>query len=227
LFFQTNADGTPAITEATAGFLGNCVVASNGAYSARIYLDGASCPLAGVFSITGSASAAISLPGMGSSNLTAVLQLDLFNGTQQMTGAISSTAAGNAWTAPLLCELAASDSSQQTGVNLLISPGTSTNAPTNGGAATGLVSNGVLSLAGTLGDTTAFSQTVPISIYGNVPLYMNLYNSGGLLEGWINLAGSTPVGNLTWICPGGALAPADFPQGFDTAVQVGGSIGHF
>ena len=227
LFFLTNADGTPAITEATAGFLGNCVVASNGAYSARIYLAGASCPLAGVFSIAGSTSATISLPGTGLSNLTAVMQLDLFNGSQQMTGSISSRATGNAWTAPLLCQLAANHWPQPTGVNLLISPGSSANSPTNGGAATGFVLNGVLSLAGTLGGTTAFSQTVPISTFGNVPLYINLATNGGLLEGWINLTGTAPVGNLTWICPGGGLAPAGFPQGFDTVVQVGGEIGNF
>jgi hypothetical protein len=40
LFYQTNANGTPAITEATAGFLGNCVVASNGLYSAKMSLGG-------------------------------------------------------------------------------------------------------------------------------------------------------------------------------------------
>jgi hypothetical protein len=223
LFYRTNADGTPAMTEATAGFLGNCVVASNGAYSAKIYLDGASCPFSGVFSITGSASATISLPGTGLSNLTVALQLDLFHGSQLMTGSISSTAASNAWTAPLLGDLATNARPLLTGINLSISPGSSTNSPTNSGAATGLVVNGVLSLAGALGDTEAFSQSVPISTDGNVPLYINLYTNGGLLAGWINVAGSTPVGNLTWIRPSGVLMPAGFPQGFDTVVQVGGA----
>ena len=36
LFFQTNAGGTPAVTEATAGFLGNCIVNSNGTFSAAL-----------------------------------------------------------------------------------------------------------------------------------------------------------------------------------------------
>jgi hypothetical protein len=37
------------------------------------------------------------------------------------------------------------------------------------------------------------------------------------------VAGAAPVGNLTWIRPGGVLAPAGFPQGFDTQVQVTGA----
>ena len=77
LFFQTNADGSPAVTEATAGFLGNCVVTSNGAFSAKVYVGGLSYPLAGAFSISGNASVTIPRAGPGLSNLTAVLQLDL------------------------------------------------------------------------------------------------------------------------------------------------------
>jgi hypothetical protein len=223
LFYQTNANGTPDITEATAGFLGNCTVASSGAYSAKVYLDGQSCSLAGAFNISGYASASVSLPSAGLSNLTVDLQLDLFNGSQEITGAVSSTNTGSAWSAPLLGYLATNACPLVTGVNLLLAPGSSTNAPTKSGAGTGLVVNGVLSLAGALGDTAAFAQAVPISTGGNVPLYVNLYTNGGLLAGWINLAGSNLVGNLTWIRPSGVLAPAGFPQGFDTVVQVGGA----
>ena len=223
LFFQTNADGTPAITEATSGFLGNCVVASNGAYSAKVYVGGQSYSLAGAFSISGNASATIPRTGAGSSNLTAVLQLDLIHGTRQMTGFISSTTVGSAWTAPLLGDLATNAFPQIVGASLLISPGLSANSPTNGGVAIGLVANSVLSLSGALGDTAAMSQTVPISKDGNVPLFVNLYTNGGLLEGWINLAGGAATGNLTWIRPSGVLLPAGFPQGFDTVVQVTGA----
>jgi len=99
LFYQTNGNGTPAITEATAGFLGNCVVASNGAFSAKVYVGGLSNALAGVFSVGGNASVTIPVTGPGSFNLTAVLHLDLINGTRQITGTISSVTTGGAWTA--------------------------------------------------------------------------------------------------------------------------------
>jgi hypothetical protein len=221
LFFPTNANGTPNITETSAGFLGNCIVASNGAYSAKIYLGGLSCSLAGVFNISGNASATIPLAGFGLTNLTAVMHLDLINGTRQMTGRISSTTVSNVWTAPLLADLAPNVTTGQLAVvNLLISPGSSSNAPTNDGVASGVIVNGVLSLAGVLGDNTAVSQTVPISQNGNAPIYVNLYNNNGLLEGWINLAGSNVTGNLTWVCPGTGLSLAG---GFNTVVQVTGT----
>jgi hypothetical protein len=223
LFFQTNANGTPAITEATAGLLGNCVVAANGAFSAKIYVGGASCSLAGVFNSAGTATATVPRTGAGLGSLTAVLNLDLLNGTKQITGAISSTTAGAAWTSPLLGDLATNAYSQLIGAKFLMSPGLSANSPTNYGAALGLITNSVLSLSGTLGDTTAIAQTAPISKDGNVPVYVNLYNNGGLLEGWLNLAGGAVTGNLTWIRPSGALAPGGFPAGFDTVVQAAGT----
>jgi hypothetical protein len=105
-------------------------------------------------------------------------------------------------------------------VNLLISTGSSSNSPTNYGVASGVIVNGVLSLAGVLGDKTAISQTVPISQNGNAPIYVNLYNNNGLLEGWLNLAGGNVTGNLTWICPSTGLS---LEGGFDTVVQVTGT----
>jgi hypothetical protein len=222
LFFQTNADGLPDITEATAGFLANCVVASNGAYSAKVYFGGLSYVLTGAFNISGTATATIPLSGPGSFNLTGVMQLDLFNGTQQMSGSISSAIAGNAWTAPLVADLATNAYPDLAGVNLVLSPASSADSTTNYGVASGLVVNSILSLTGLLGGTTAISQTVPISGSGNVPLYVNLYNNGGLLEGWINLTGGggSVSGNLTWIYPGSGSTPSG---GFTTAVQVTGS----
>jgi hypothetical protein len=223
LFFQTNADGMPNITEATAGFLGNCVVAANGAYTAKVYVGGVSYALAGVFNISGDTSATIPLGSPGLSNLTAVMHLDLINGTRQMTGSVSSATAGSAWTAPLVANLATNAYPQFAWVNLSLSPGSSSNSPSNDGMASGVVVNGVLSLSGILGDTTAISQTVPISMDGNVPLYVNLYKNGGLLEGWINLADGGATGSLTWIFPGSGPA---LVGGFNTVVQVTGTTSY-
>jgi hypothetical protein len=222
LFFQTNSDGTPAVTVATAGLLGNCVVASNGVFSAKVYVGGLSYPSAGAFDICGNASVTIPRTGAGLSNLTAVLHLDLIRGTHQITGAISSTSAGYAWTAPLLGDLATNAYPSLLGVAFTVSPGLSANSPTNTGMASGLAFNSVLNLGGQLGDTSAISQSVPIAMDGYVPVYVSLYNNSGLLEGWINLAGGVVTGNLTWIRPSGVLTPAGFPEGFDTVVQVTG-----
>jgi hypothetical protein len=219
LFFQTNTDGTPNITEASAGFLGNCVVTTNGAFSAKIYVGGLSYTFEGGFNGSGNANATISRPSQGLSNLTVIMNIDLINGTQQMGGSVSSTTAGNAWTSTLTADLATNAYSQLASINVLISPG-SGNAPTNYGVASGVVTNSVLSLAGVLGDNTAISQTVPISNNGYIPLYFNLYNGDGLLEGWVNLSGGGMSGNLTWIYPG----TGTFSTGaFNTVVQFRGT----
>jgi hypothetical protein len=220
LFYQTNAQGAPIVTEATSGLFANGVVSTNGAFSARVYLSGSSYPLAGAFNISGNASAKILGAGTNLSNLSVVLRLDLINGTQQMTGAISSTNTGNAWTAALVANLATNAYTNLSVLGLVISPGLSADSPTNPGTAFGHVVKGVLTLAGTLGDASTISQIVPISQNGEVPLYFNLYNNLGLLEGWINLADGPVIGNLTWIRPSGILVPPGFPQGFDTQVQV-------
>ncbi len=223
LFFQTNANGTPNITETTAGFFGNCVMASNGAFSAKLYVGGGCYVLAGVFNISGNASAAISFSNPASPGYLATLHLDLIDGTQQMTGSIEGTNAGVGWTAPLIADLATNANPELAQVNLSLSPGLSPNSPTKFGVASGFVVNGVLSLAGVLGDGTAISANVPISKNGNVPIYVNLYHNGGLLEGWINLAESGANGNLTWIFPGSGLA---LTGGFNTAVQVTGTTAY-
>ena len=223
LFFQTNANGSQAITETTSGFLGNCVVGTNGTYSAKLYLGGQSYSLAGSFNSAGAASNTIPPSGTNFSGVRVALQLDLSNGTRQITGAVSSANTNKAWTSPLLGDLSTNAFPMLTGASLLLYPGLSTNAPTNNGAATIVIANSVLSLSGLLGDTAPISQTVPISKDGNVPLYVNLYTNGGLLEGWINLSGTNPIGNLTWIRPGGVLVPVGFPQGFNTVLEAGGA----
>jgi hypothetical protein len=223
LFFQTNSDGSPNVTEATAGFFGNGVVASNGAFSARIYIGGAAYPLVGTFNISGNATAFISRGALGLAGLTAVLHLDLVNGTQQLTGAISSVLLSEAWTAPLVCDLATNSCPPLNAVDLSISPGNSINSPTGYGTATGVVTNGILSVAGVFGDASAFSRSVPISKDGAVPFYVSLYNGTGLVEGWLNLAGGVVTGNLAWIRPLGIPLPLGYPLGFNTMVTVSGA----
>jgi len=223
LFYETNADGSPNVTVDSAGFLGNCVVASNGMFSAKVYFGGVPYPLTGVFDGFGNACEMIPLDDIGLSNLTVSLHLDLSIGTRQITGAISGITASDAWTAPLLGDLATNALPQLADVVFLIPPGSSDGSPPGYGTAWGFVTDSVLTMTGILGDTTTISQTVPISKDGNVPVYMNLYANGGLLEGWINVTNRALTGILTWIRPSGVFQPAGFPQGFVTTAQVTGA----
>jgi hypothetical protein len=223
LFYQTNADGSPNVTEDSAGFLGNCVVASNGIFSAKVYFGGASYPLAGTFDGFGNAGGTIPLDDTGLSNLTFFLHLDLSNGTEQITGAISGATADSDWTAPLLGDLATNGLPQLPGFVFLMPPGCADGSPSGYGMALGFATESVLTINGILGDDEALAQTVPISKDGNVPVYMNLYASGGLLEGWVNVTNGVLTGTLTWIRPSGILQPAGFPQGFTTTTAVYGA----
>jgi hypothetical protein len=55
-------------------------------------------------------------------------------------------------------------------------------------------------LLGALAGGTRFSQTTPIAEDGAIPVYVSLYEGGGLLFGGLNLSGATSdPGALTWI----------------------------
>jgi hypothetical protein len=72
-----------------------------------------------------------------------------------------------------------------------------------GGDGYALITNhaGTVKITGALADGTAFSQSVPASLTGEVPLYANLYSSKGLLLGWINLEPANVSGPVAWVHP--------------------------
>jgi hypothetical protein len=86
---------------------------------------------------------------------------------------------------------------------MLIQPDTNSgpsHSPDGDGYA--LITNhlGKATITGALADGATFSQSVPVSQTGEVPLYANLYNSKGLLLGWINLNPSNAAGtDLAWV----------------------------
>ena len=106
LFYQTYG-GTPDITVQTAGMLGNCIVGTNGTYSARICLGGFNYPLTGALtSVTGNDGEVVSRAANGLSNLYVTLHLDMTGATELISGLVSNMSAINPWTAPLLADLA-------------------------------------------------------------------------------------------------------------------------
>jgi hypothetical protein len=222
LFYQTNG-GFPNVTVQTAGMLRNCVVGTDGTYSAKVVLGGFRYPFTGALDASGNDSEVVSRAASGLSNLTVTLHLDMTGATETITGSVSNMDAGNPWTAPLLADLATNTLPVPAGnFNMVIAPEVGAlNSPTNyGDVLITSTTNGIITLSGSLADSTPVSQTVPVSQAGTIPFYLSLYGGLGLAEGWINIANGVASGTITWICPAGTPADPSFPLGFTNVLSV-------
>ncbi len=209
------------VTEETAGMLYNLVLKTNGAFSGKLFIAGTNYPLTGSFDIFGHAAASLGASNAPGGPLLLDLTLEK-SPSNQIVGTVSS----NLWVANLTAELAGNTlfSAEYT---MLFSPfNASTIAPPGDGYA--LVTNhaGLVTLTGALADGTNFSQTVPASVAGDVPVYASLDKNTGLLFGWIsltNLEAAPPANLLTWIKkPSGAMAL--YPAGFTNLLALQGAL---
>jgi hypothetical protein len=110
----------------------------------------------------------------------------------------------------------------------LFSPTANVSVPSPPGDGYTLVTNhsGSVTLTGALADGTAFSQTVPPSQAGDLPVYASLYANTGLLLGWLNLTNlqaAPPTNLLAWIKKP-SRATALYPDGFTNLMSTLGSI---
>ena len=199
-----------AVTEDTAGLLGNLILRTNGAYSGKLTLQGATYSLTGGFNAFGSATNKVG-PHRNPISLDMTLQAGA--NPPVITGSVSGTNGTTPWTASLLADRAANTLASGE-FTLLIPPDTNSLPPTNspGGDGYALITNhqgtvkspGSAKITGALADGTAFNQTVPVSADGFVPLYASL-NNKGLLLGWINLSltntNAVSVTGVAWLHP--------------------------
>jgi len=222
LFYQTNG-GLPNIAAPTSGLLRNCVVGSTGAYSARVLLRGCTYLLTGAFNMSGNDSEVVSRAVTENSSLNFTLHLDMTGATQMITGLVSNMSSVSPWTAPLLADLAANTAPVPAGqFNMVIPPQVGAlNAPTNNGnVLVTVTTNGIVTLSGSLADSTPVSQTVPVSQAGIIPLYFSLYGGLGVAEGWIIVGNGAASGTITWIRPAGIISGLSFPLGFTVLSAV-------
>jgi hypothetical protein len=95
-----------------------------------------------------------------------------------------------------------------------------------------LVTNfaGMVTLSGALADGTSYSQRVPVSKAGDLPVYASLYTNGantnaGLLLGWINLThlqAAAPAPALAWIKKP-SPSSSRYTNGFTNILSVQGA----
>jgi uncharacterized repeat protein (TIGR03803 family) len=213
LFFPSNA-----VAEETSGMLYNFVLRNTGAFSGSLLLAGGRYPIAGNFEVSGQ-----------SALNTGPLQVDLVldSATPQITGTVSTSQ----WTANLTADLASNllPSAEYT---VLFSPSTNVSAVSPPGDGYALITNhaGVVTLSGALADGAGFSQTVPVSQTGDLPVYAVLYTNTagavpGLLLGWINLTNlqaAAPVNALSWIKKP-SLASSLYTNGFTNILSSQGA----
>jgi uncharacterized repeat protein (TIGR03803 family) len=225
LFSDTNG-----VSVASAGFF-TLTVNSKGSFSGNLQTAAARYSMSGLFDTNGSAR---TVARHQSSQLGVALQLDMTNGTDEISGTVSN----QTFTAELEGDRSVFDGhksiSPLAGQFTMVLPGTNdpSVAPGGDGFATMTVDKaGKIHASFSLADVTAFGQTVPVSKNGQWPLFGKLYGGRGLLLGFITLSNVTSsnapnelTGQPAWIKP--AFAKSKFyPDGFTNQQVALGS--HF
>ncbi len=208
----------PAVaTEETAGMLSGLDITGSGTYTGKLLIKGSTYAISGGFNVFGQASNYIAR----TAEQGGPLKLEMMPNWNDSPPSISGTVSGNngaPWVANLTNELAATESSSAEYTAWVMSDGT----PPGYGYL--LITNhaGAVTLSGALADGTPFSQAVPLSGVGDLPVYGNLYGGTGLLLGWIGFENGSPSGNLTWIKPA-SRSTALYASGFTNLISVQGS----
>jgi hypothetical protein len=219
LFYDTNG-----VTSQSAGSF-TATVSANRSFSAKLQLGAQSYSFSGQFNASGFWSNSVA--GRGLSPLLVWLQLDLY-GNDQISGQVSN----GQWTAVLLADLAVFSSANGTplaGQYTFVIPGdvvTASSSPAGDGVGAITVGkSGGVQWSGTLADGTSVAQSTALSKHNTWPLYVSLYNGGGLIIGWVQFA-STPSEDLSsqvvWIQPGGP-GTKYYPGGFTNEIPAVGS----
>jgi hypothetical protein len=177
----------------SSGMLSGLAVTASGTYSGQLLIGDSTNTISGSFNDSGMATNSIARAAKQGGPLTLVMWVNWNNAPLTIAGTVSGANGGH-WTANLAAELASggTNSAEYTALMLPVGP-----LPGYGYL---LMTNhsGAVTLSGALADGTSFSQSVPVSGNGDLPVYGNLYGGTGLLIGWIGLESGSPTGNLTW-----------------------------
>ena len=205
------------INVGSSGMLMSLSVTASGTYSGKLLIGGSTNTISGGFTASGQASNNVPRLAIQGGPLTLEMKLNWNDSPPSITGTVLGTN-GGPWIAGLTAELASNSLGSADYTVLLLSSGT----PPGYGYL--LITNhaGTVTLNGALADGTAFSQVVPASGAGDLPVYGNLYSSTGLLLGWIGLETGSPTGNLTWIKEASRSSTL-YTNGFTNLVLLQGS----
>jgi hypothetical protein len=201
LFYQIDQGGAPSATVASAGFLGNCTIRSNGNYTARLACAGRFYSISGTFNAAGDTTTIICRAASGLPDLHLALHVESGAGMERITGLVSNMDALDSWSAPLAACRSTNSFAPTAKVLLLsrLAADQSDGSPDNARCILTVATNGMVSLAGRLEDGSPIAQTVAITGDGSFPVYVSLHPQPGLLTGWMHLTEGVADGSLTWI----------------------------
>jgi uncharacterized repeat protein (TIGR02543 family) len=219
LFYEPNG-----ILHHSSGLL-KVSITDQGAYSASLLGDGVTVPFSGRLRLGGDCHVTLARPGLPP--VTIDLQLDLANGTEQLSGSLSD----GTWVATYLADRIGWNTTNNPlqGRYTVVLPGRDGDpeSPAGHGYGSVLVDRaGNLVFGGRSGDGQTLSQTVGISRNGVWPFYAASYNGKGSILGWLtftNIAGEPIHGMVSWIrtpIPNAVY----YRDGFSNDVAVSSSI---
>jgi uncharacterized repeat protein (TIGR03803 family) len=201
-------------------------VTDKGKFTGNLQMAAGRSAMSGQFDADGHAQLVIGRPKL--KPLLLDMQLDMFQGTDQVTGTVSD----GTWVAELAGDRAVFDGrtsiSPQAGKYTLVIAGKPDSLSEPGGDGVGTVSidkAGKVRLTALLADGTKLSQSASLSKNGLWPLFAKLYGGGGLVIGWISFAEPADEdvsGQVWWIKPSRA-GDKYYPNGFTNDTIASGS----
>jgi hypothetical protein len=207
----------PVTNVASSGMLSGLTLTTSGTYSGKLLIGATTNSISGSFGVSGQAGNHVARSASQGGPLTLEMTLNWNQSPPNITGTVSGTN-GGPWIANLTAELASKATNSADYTALLLPSGTPP------GCGYLLITNhaGAVTLSGALADGTPFSQHVPLSVNGNLPVYGNLYGGKGLLLGWLGLETGSPEGNLAWIKEPSHSSTL-YTNGFTNLVSMQGS----
>ncbi|HEY3860638.1 MAG TPA: immunoglobulin domain-containing protein [Verrucomicrobiae bacterium] len=212
--FQPSSPEAPSTTN--SGLVNNLMLQSNGIYSGKLYLSGASYPLSGTFNAGGSAAETITRTAAAGGNVILQMTVSGQNTNRQITG----EAQGNGWEAGNLSLFPAMTAAHDSPAYTVLL--TNSSLPDGYALATNIT--GMIHMGGALPDGTPFTALLePVNELNQFPVYASLPNKS-LLLGELSLDASAnpavPAGSLNWVRPGETRTA---PDEFDVTLGAEGS----
>ena len=220
--FSNPADSEGA-SEATSGLIENLLLKTNGLYSGKFYLAGATYSLNGSFDASGQAAETITRTAAAGGKVTLELNVASQSVPRLITGMVQGTNVGGWISTNLYLYAATTNTNNFHAYTVLLPQDTNVaGAPPDYGYALITNTGSTINLGGKLSDGTPFSRSEPINEQDEFPVYANLYKNPGLLLGQLSLAAAAaPAGTLSWIKP--EQKTGLYSNGFDAELVVEGS----